>query len=60
MLIIDGPRHQILNDLALLSERARDLFPGDELGDLFSQLPELLKVDVAVHQAVGIGGGACK
>jgi len=39
------------NDAWILLERAGDLFPRDELGHLFRQLPELLEVDVAVWQS---------
>jgi hypothetical protein len=40
------------DDLVVSVVRTRDLFPSDELGDLLGQLPEFLKIDVAVGQSV--------
>lgn len=40
-----------MNELVVLLERTRDLFPVDELGDLLRQLPKFLKVDVGTWQS---------
>jgi len=51
-----GARLEEGNDARILLERTGDLLPRDELGHLFRQLPELLKVDVAVWQSAKARG----
>nr|CAD7603031.1 unnamed protein product [Timema genevievae] len=41
-------------DLSVFFKRTDHLLPGDKLGDLFGQLPELLKVDVAVRESANM------
>jgi len=49
----DGARLKIMDDFGQFLKGTGDLLPRHELGDLFGELPELFKVDVAVGQPVG-------
>jgi hypothetical protein len=51
VLVEDARGLKIANDLFVLLERTRDLLPGDKLGDLLRELPELLEVDMTVGQS---------
>lgn len=44
---------KIVDELVILLEGTRDLFPCDKLGDLLCELPELFEVDVTVGKSKG-------
>lgn len=51
VLVEDARRLEIVDEFVVFLEGTRDLFPCDELGDLFCELPELFKVDVAIWKS---------
>jgi len=48
VLAEDCARLEVVDDFGVFFEGASHLFPRHKLRDLFSQLPELFKIDVAV------------
>lgn len=49
VFIEDRRSLQVINNFFILFKWASYLFPGNEFRDLFGELPELLKVDVAIR-----------